>query len=92
MIRDVKAGKLELFPSMQKGPRQRRTSAEYQNKIVDLRKQDYSIHDIYDELLKQGINVSVKTIERIVKENGFEKLPRRSDRQRGVAHKNKLIP
>ena len=92
MIRDVKAGNLELFPSVQKGPRQRRTSTDHQKQIIDLRKQNHSIHDIYDELLKQEINVSVKTIERIVKENGFKKLPRRSDQQRGVTHKNKLIP
>ena len=92
MIRDVKAGKLELFPSVEKGPRQRRTSADHQKQILDLRKQNHSIHDIWDELLKLEINVSVKTIERIVKENGFSKLPRRSDQQRGVTHKNKLIP
>ena len=62
MIRDVKSGKLELFPSVQKGPRQRRTSADHQKQILDLRKQNHSIHDIYDELLKLEINVSVKTI------------------------------
>jgi transposase len=92
IIRDVKAGKLELFPSVAQGPRQRRISSDKQKQIIDLRKQNHSIHDIYSELLTLGINVSVKTIERILKENGFTKLPRRSDRERGVTHKNKLIP
>jgi len=92
MIRDVKAGRLDLFPTVQQGPRQRRTSADHQKQIIDLRKQNHSIHDIYNELQKLGINVSVKTIERILKDKGFKKLPRRSDQQRGVTHKKKIIP
>lgn len=92
LIRDVRAGKLELFPTVQKGPRQRRTPDAYQKEIIDLRKQNYSIHDIYDKLSKSNMNVSTKTIERILKDDGFEKLSRRSDKERGVTRKNKLIP
>lgn len=92
LIRDVKAHKLELFPTVQKGPRQRRTLENYQKLIVDLRRKNHSIHDIHDQLQESDINVSVKTIERILKDNGFRKLARRSDKERGVTHKNKIIP
>ena len=63
MIRDVKAGKLELFPSVEKGPRQRRTSADHQKQILDLRKQNHSIHDIWDELLKLEIMYRLKQLK-----------------------------
>ena len=53
LLRNVKAGKLELFPSVAQGPRQRRTSDDKQKLIIDLREQNHSIHDIYKELLKQ---------------------------------------
>lgn len=92
IIRDAKKGKLELFPDVQKGPKQRTTLPMHQSSILELRKRNHSIHDIYEELLKANVQVSVKTIERILKDNGYEKLPRRSDKERGVTNKNKLIP
>ena len=92
IIRDAKNGKLELFPDVQRVPKQRTTLPMHQSSILELRKRNHSIHDIYEELLKANVHVSVKTIERILKDNGYEKLPRRSDKERGVTNKNKLIP
>jgi transposase len=92
IIRDARAGKLQLFPLVEKGPKQRRTPSDYQEIIIEQRKQHYSIHDIHDKLLASGINISTKTIERIIKDYGFEKLARRTDTERGVTKKNKLIP
>jgi len=92
IVRDAKAGKLQLFPPVEKGPKQRRTPSDYQEMIIDQRKQDHSIHDIRETLLASEINISTKTIERILKDNGFEKLARRSDTERGVTKKSKLIP
>ncbi len=34
LLRDVKAGKIELFPVIHKGPQQKRTSSDVQNKII----------------------------------------------------------
>jgi transposase len=92
IIRDVKAGKLQLFPLVERGPKQRRTPASYQQMIIDQRKQNHSIDDIHRTLFGSGIAISTKTIERILKDSGYEKLDRRSDRERGVTKKNKLIP
>jgi transposase len=91
-IRDVNAGKLDLFPIVSKGHKQRITPETHQQKIIELRKQNYSIHDIFVKLQEENIHVSVKTIERIIKDRGYEKLPRRSNIERGVTNKNKIIP
>ena len=92
IVRDARAGKLQLFPLVEKGPKQRRTAVSYQQTIIEQRKQHHSIHDIHGSLLASGKDISTKTIERILKDNGFEKLARRSDTERGVTKKNKLIP
>jgi len=92
IVRDAKAGKLQLFPLVEKGPKQRRTPSDYQEMIIEHRKQGHSIHSIHDTLLASEITISSKTIERILRDNGFEKLARRTDSERGVTKKNKLIP
>lgn len=92
IIRDFKAGKLQLFPLVEKGPRQRRTPADYREMVINQRKLNHSIHDIHITLLRDGISISAKTIERILKDAGYEKLVRRSDSERGVTKKNKMIP
>jgi transposase len=92
IVRDARAGKLQLFPLVEKGPKQRRTPSDYQEMIINQRKRNQSIHDIHASLSESGIVVSTKTIERILKDSGYEKLARRSDMERGVTRKNKLIP
>ena len=37
LVRDAKAGKLNLFPFVQKGPKQKRTLPETQDKVIQLR-------------------------------------------------------
>lgn len=92
LIRDAKSGKLQLFPTVEKGQKQRRTPVKLQEEIVELRKKNYSIHDIHKLLSESGKPVSFKTVERILKDKGFEKLIRRSVIERGLTNKNKLIP
>ena len=50
LIRDAKAGKIELFPSVPKGPRQKRTSAIIQSKIIEYRREGLSTLDIQERL------------------------------------------
>ena len=92
LIRDAKAGKLQLFPVIRKGPKQKRTPTEIQNKIIALRKQNLSTFDISDILKEQGVTISERTVERIVKDFGFEKLKRRTNRELGKTFQNKTIP
>ncbi|VAX20675.1 hypothetical protein MNBD_IGNAVI01-3073, partial [hydrothermal vent metagenome] len=78
LLRDAKAGKVELFPVVRKGPKEKRTPLEVRDKIVLLRKKGLSSEDIVRELKKEKIIISARTIERVLKEAGFSKLKRRS--------------
>jgi len=91
LVRDVKAGKICLFPQVKLGPKKRRTPQEILEAIVALRKEGLSSVDIHERLLADGIELSVRTIERITKEAGFEKLKRRTNKERGFTKKNKII-
>lgn len=92
LIRDVKARKIDLFPVTEKGPKQRRTPAEVQNKIIEYRKRELSTNDIQNALAKEAINISAITVERILKSSGFGKLKRRTNIELGKTLKNKIIP
>jgi len=92
ILRNAKSGKLKLFPEVIKGPKQRRTQLEIQNKIIQLRKQNLSAPSIHEKLKQQEITVSISTIERILKDAGFDRLKRRTFAERGITPKNKIIP
>ena len=51
-----------------------------------------STYDIKVKLEKENISISDRTIERILKGAGFEKLKRRTNRELGKSSKNKKIP
>ncbi|MHB8276854.1 MAG: transposase [Candidatus Humimicrobiaceae bacterium] len=91
LVRDAKAGKTTLFPEVKLGPKKRRTPEEILQVIIALRKKGLSSPDIYQRLLLEGTTLSTRTIERIIKEAGFEKLKRRTDKERGFTKKNKII-
>lgn len=92
LVRDAKAGKLNLFPEVKKGPNQRTTSADVQNKIVSYRKLNLSSVDIHKRLISEGIKTSTRTIERILLDAGFPRLQRRTYKELGITKKNKIIP
>ncbi len=91
LLRDVKSGKINLFPAVFKGPSRRRTTETNQNKIIDYRKQNLSTPDIQACLSKEGINISSRTAERILKDCGFGRLKRRTHKELGKTHKNQII-
>ena len=92
LLRDAKAEKVELFPPIRKGPQQRRVPHDIQNKIIAYRRQELSTTDIHCRLEKTGINISARTIERVLKDAGFGKLKRRTNTELGKTLKNKIIP
>jgi transposase len=92
LVRDARNGKTTLFPEVKLGPKKRQTSEDILELVINLRKESLSSPDIYQRLSSEGIKLSTKTIERIIKEAGFKKLKRRTDKQRGVTKKNKIIP
>jgi len=92
LVKNSKAGKIKLFPAIKMGPKQRSTSIEIQQKIFRLRNKNLSTSDIREKLQEEGVSISVKTIERILKDAGFSKLKRRNNIELGRTTKNKIIP
>ena len=92
LLRDARAGKIELFPVLKKGPQQKRTGPDVQDKIIEYRKMGLSTSDIQDRLAKDTIIISSRTVERILKDAGYGKLKRRTNKELGITIKNKIIP
>lgn len=92
LLRDAKAGKVELFPIIKKGPRQKRTDTEVQKKIIEFRKMRLSTPDIQKRLAEDSIQLSSRTAERILKDAGFGKLKRRTNIELGITSQCKIIP
>lgn len=93
LLRDARSGKLRLFPEIRKGPKKKRTPDDVQSRIVVLRKRGLSAAEIATVLAdEENVTISERTVERIVKDFGFGKLKRRTNRELGITSKKKIIP
>jgi len=88
----LRCGQLELFPAAPTGPKGRRLTPYGRDQMVQLRKQHYSVAEIVERLAADQIEVSSRTVERILKEAGFGTLPRRQVAQRGLSKNHTLLP
>ena len=91
LVRDAKAGKLELFPSVSRGPQGPRTDPQIQQQMIAYRRQGLSCTEIAWRLADDGIQISARTVERLLKAAGFKKLPRRTNKALGRSVSNTLI-
>ena len=55
---------------------------DLRNRIIALRKRNLSIYDIERQLTADGYSLTASTISTLLKEEGFERLPRRRDDDR----------
>jgi len=92
LVRDFGQGKLIFFHPKKPGPKERSTSIDIQTKIVSLRKQNLSAVEIKEKLSSENIQIGLSTIERILADQGFVKLLRRTNKDRGVTKKKTTIP
>src|SRR3972149_86331 len=53
-------------------------------RVVQLRKQNYSVYDIQRTLRLEKVSISHELISQILDEEGFTKLPRRRDEERPI--------
>jgi len=75
-----------FFLPLKQGPKApRQTTIQLKDRIVDLRKRNYSIEEIRETLLRQGEEISNKTIYLLLEEEGFTKLFRRTRAERREA-------
>jgi len=92
LAHDLRTGKLNIFPKLTAGPKDRRVTPYVRQKVCDLRKKGLSVDDIVERLKGENILLSPSTVERIAKDAGFGKLPRRRAVQRGLSKKNTALP
>jgi hypothetical protein len=64
-----------------------KASEAVQQQIVQLRKQNQSIHDISEALKKEGVRRTPAAVAAVLKQEGFAKLPRRMDDERPAGTK-----
>lgn len=85
--RDFRAGSLPpFFQPLTRGPKQPRASTmQCKNRIIELRKQNYSIDDIEEILFREGFSIRAKTIHQILEAEGFARLFRRTHLERRLA-------
>jgi len=88
-----KYGKVDFSEPVPEGKVNRRTiNSELREKIKAWRKQQLSAGEITELLSEDGIEVSVRTIERVIAEEGFSKLPRRTWLKTGFTVKGTEVP
>lgn len=75
----------EFFQKSPKGPRTAPKRDATRDRILALRKQNYSIYDIQRALEEFGHRLSPAAISQTLTEEGFARLPRRSDEERPAA-------
>ncbi len=82
--RDFKAGTLHpFFRPLVRGPKHPRSSTlQCKERIIELRKQNYSISEIEEVLLREGVTITPKTIDQVLKAEGFARLFRRTHAER----------
>jgi len=78
LISNFQNGKVEFFVKPQYVPNRRQASDFIHERIVSLRKSGHSVYEIKDIISKEGFSTSIQTINRIIKDEGFSKLPRRT--------------
>ena len=92
IVRDYKGQRLVFFLPARMGPKGRRTPVTIQEKIIALKKKNLSVYEIQEILERDGFNCSTGTINNILKEDGFAKLPRRTLAERGVTSRLTVVP
>jgi len=70
----------------------RRIDSKIRLKICNWREHRLSAGEITQLLSEQGVEISVRTIERVLAEEGFSKLPRRSRLKLGLTVKGAKVP
>jgi transposase len=89
----IKNGIDPFFIEKKPGPKHRHKGDSHREKIIELRKLNHSILDIKTALEGIGVKVSHETINEVLKEEGFSRLPRRTYVEKNqLALPKKIIP
>jgi transposase len=92
VVRDFKKQRIVFFPPAKKGPKRKQITDPIKDRVIELRKKNHSIYDISNLLKQDGHSWSLDTIGRVLRDEGFAKLPRRTKEELGLTKKNTLLP
>ena len=85
-------GKLDFNePPPEKG-RKRRIDTATRSKICGWREHNLSAGEIAQLLSEEGVEISIRTVERILAEAGYQRLPRRTKLRLGLTQKGAEVP
>ena len=86
-------GKFDFSEPQAEGTKHRhKIKAEVRQKIIAWRQNQLSAGQIAELLSEEGFDVSIRTVERVLAEEGFPKLPRRTRLQIGFTVKGTQVP
>ena len=86
-------GKIDFSEPVPAGKsRRRRVTTAVRQQIRSWREQHLSAGEIAQLLSEDGVEISVRTVERVLAEEGFPKLPRRTRRKIGITVQRATIP
>jgi transposase len=86
-------GKIDFSEPVPEGSSARyRVTAESRRKIRSWREKELSAGEIAQLLSEEGVDISVRTVERVLAEEGFPKLPRRTRLKIGLTVKGAEVP
>lgn len=83
---------LEFFMTAPRGPKGPRMTPAARDKIIECRKQGVSSGQITEILETLGTPASLSAVARVLKEEGFPKLPRRTQLKIGLTKDNTIVP
>jgi len=93
LCHQFRTGKVDFSEPVPEGKtNRRRVTSEVRQKIISWRKNRLSAGEITELLSEDGIEISVRTVERVLTEEGFLKLPRRTRLKLGQTVKKADIP
>ncbi len=82
LAREMRAGRLRFFEPLKPGPKRAPKREAARQRVIELRKQNYSVYDIQEILRAEDCTLSHVLIHQILREEGFAKLPRRREDER----------
>jgi transposase len=72
----------KFFVETRRGPKFGPKRDRSRDRVIGLRKRNYSVQDIHLALKHEGVDLSPASVWKILSEEGFSKLPRRKDEER----------
>jgi len=87
-----KAGLLTFLFTAPPGPKGPRISLKLREQIIEYRRKRLSAYQIAEVLETLGTPVSMSTVSRILTEEGFSRLPRRTQLLIGITKDNTIVP